>query len=111
MGPDDPLDPPQDVGGGMKDKAGDDRTKSEIRIDSACLQAAKYGGTYEDYLGERHAGSQGYKHGEAPGKVVAEYIYKDQNGEPYLKVERCENKQFPQYHWNPGIPGKKHGHW
>src|SRR4029077_11740695 len=34
----------------------------------------------------------------------AEYIYRDQDGTPHLKVRRCRDakgkKQFPQYHWN-----------
>ena len=36
--------------------------------------------------------------------VLGEYIYRDQNGERYLKVRKCRDgtgkKQFPQYHWD-----------
>ena len=36
------------------------------------------------------------------GDDVAEYIYKDPRGPPYLKVKRTSNKQFPQYHLDDG---------
>jgi hypothetical protein len=34
------------------------------------------------------------------GRDVANYVYRDQNGTPYLKVTRTSAKQFPQYHWD-----------
>jgi 5S rRNA maturation endonuclease (ribonuclease M5) len=38
--------------------------------------------------------------------VLAEYVYRDQNGECFLKVRKCRDKtgkkQFPQYHWENG---------
>src|SRR5262249_43148811 len=43
------------------------------------------------------------------GSDVAEYIYRDKDGEPYLCVKRTSEKQFPQYHrengrWKKGAP-------
>ena len=29
-----------------------------------------------------------------------EYIYRDENGEPYGRVSRTEDKEFPQAHWD-----------
>src|SRR5690349_3714121 len=53
-----------------------------------------------------------YPHGEwRGGKVIAEYVYEDETGEPYHKVERTEHKQFPQSRWIRGIAGFKKGHW
>ena len=54
----------------------------------------------------------GYPHGEERGgEVVDEYIYLDEHGEPYLKVERTSEKQFPQSHWTGKAwqPGKPKG--
>jgi putative DNA primase/helicase len=56
----------------------------------------------------------GYPHGERRGgRIVAEYIYKDQHGQNYLRVERTDDKQFPQSWWNPAVscwvPGKPKG--
>ena len=54
----------------------------------------------------------GYSAGETEGqgKIVAEYIYKDANGRPYLKVAKWEKitsgkrkKSFPQYHLKNGV--------
>ena len=45
------------------------------------------------------------------GKVIKEYIYRDEHGAPFHKVERTEDKQFPQSHWVNGIDGFKKGHW
>jgi 5S rRNA maturation endonuclease (ribonuclease M5) len=57
--------------------------------------------------------SDGYPFGEARGgAVVDEYIYEDEHGEPYSRVERTESKQFPQSKW---VVVAKHGiqsgHW
>jgi hypothetical protein len=42
-----------------------------------------------------------YASGERRGcKVIADYVYQDEHGEPYLRVERTEDKQFPQSYWN-----------
>jgi len=47
--------------------------------------------------------------------VLGEYIYYDQNGEPFLKVRKCRDgtgkKQYPQYHWdgNDWAKGKPSG--
>jgi len=45
------------------------------------------------------------------GKVIAEYFYDDEKGEPYLRVERTEDKQFPQSHWVPGDHFTRRGRW
>lgn len=55
----------------------------------------------------------GYQWGEKEGgKIIAEYVYYDKDGEPYSKVVRTENKQFPQYRyvngaWFSGAPPEK----
>jgi len=60
--------------------------------------------------------SDGYSHGESPwGPLLNEYIYDDEHGYPYHKVERRkslvegERDQFPQFHWIWGKNGK--GYW
>src|SRR5262249_8560630 len=64
----------------------------------------------------RKAPSDGYIHGESPwGPLLKEYIYDDEHGYPYHKVERRkslvegERDQFPQFHWIWGKNGK--GYW
>jgi putative DNA primase/helicase len=57
--------------------------------------------SYPDYAsGEREG-----------GKVIAEYLYQDENREPYLRVQRTEQKQFPQSHWVNGDGLTRRGHW
>jgi hypothetical protein len=42
-----------------------------------------------------------YASGEkSGGKIIEEYFYRDQDGQFYLRVERTEDKQFPQAHWD-----------
>lgn len=57
----------------------------------------------------------GYPHGEArDGEMVAEFVYKDKNGKPYLKVEKWvkmtaageRRKGYPQYNFVKGTPGE-----
>lgn len=59
---------------------------------------------------ERNEGNNGrpYQRGERRGAaVIAEYIYHDEKREPYLKVERTADKQFPQSHWvRNGLSGR-----
>lgn len=44
-----------------------------------------------------------YSSGEQEwGRNVDEYIYRDADGAPYLKVVRTSAKQFPQWHWSNG---------
>jgi hypothetical protein len=42
--------------------------------------------------------------GGAPWKIVAEHVYRDESGTPYLCVRRCVDeegrKQYPQSHWD-----------
>jgi hypothetical protein len=57
----------------------------------------------------------GYPWGEREvGSKVAEFIYRDMKGAPYLKVVKRVTKQgksYPQYHWENGrwITGKPNG--
>ena len=46
-----------------------------------------------------------------PSRKVAEYVYRTADGEPYLRVDRYDNKSFPQYHWtgNAWAKGKPKG--
>jgi hypothetical protein len=51
-----------------------------------------------------------YQSGEREyGSDIATYIYRDKDGNPYLRVKRTSAKQFPQYHrengqWKSGAP-------
>jgi DNA polymerase len=59
---------------------------------------------------DRHG--NGYASGEREwGRNVGEYIYRDENGAPYLRAVRTSAKQFPQYHWENGrwVKGKPAG--
>jgi hypothetical protein len=52
---------------------------------------------------EVHGGGDGYASGERLwGHNVTEYIYRDENGAPYLRVTRKSAKQFPQARWENG---------
>ena len=54
-------------------------------------------------------GPSRYQRGERRGgKVVREYRYDSPKGENYHRIERTEDKQFPQSHWVPDAQG---GHW
>ncbi len=82
-------------------------SRRQEAISEARLRAAFGGGEVEDYLDEKYLryanGNKkwSYASGEARGgNVVAEYVYSDKDGEPYLRVERTEDKQFPQSHWD-----------
>jgi hypothetical protein len=63
----------------------------------------KGGGFYEPRKGGKKNG------GGSP--FVAQYIYRQANGEPYLRVCRTANKQFPQFHWDDStwVKGKPKG--
>jgi DNA polymerase bacteriophage-type len=44
--------------------------------------------------------TDGYQSGEAPrGSPAGKYIYRDANGEPYMRVTRTTGKNFPTAHW------------
>jgi hypothetical protein len=44
--------------------------------------------------------------GDGKWKTLAQFIYRDQNGAPYLRVNKCINpkgrREFPQFHWQDG---------
>jgi hypothetical protein len=57
-------------------------------------------------------GGGDYSSGERPwGRNLTAYVYRDVDGQPYLKVVRTSAKQFPQYHWDTDrwIKGKPKG--
>jgi DNA polymerase len=57
---------------------------------------------WQDQESEQRA-FNGYQSGERMfGSTTAEYIYLDQKEQPYLKVRRTSQKQFPQYHFEDG---------
>jgi putative DNA primase/helicase len=66
----------------------------------------KGGGFYES----RKVSSAGTKNGGS-SPFVAQYIYKQADGTPYLKVCKTADKQFPQFHWNGAkwVKGKPKG--
>jgi putative DNA primase/helicase len=71
-----------------------------------CLHCHWKGGAFYD----SHKGnSSGKQNGGSP--FVAEYIYRQADGTPYLKVCKTADKQFPQFHWNgtKWIKGKPKG--
>src|SRR5262249_33417349 len=77
----------------------DQRTARQRRKDQALHQAQMFGGEHEDYLedpdkeewsGDRYQRAEG-----RGGKIVAE----DKEGQPYHRVQRSEDKQFPQSYW------------
>jgi hypothetical protein len=53
--------------------------------------------------------------GDGKWQTLAEYIYRDKDGKPYLMVRKCIDpkgkRQFPQFHWdgNDWITGKPEG--
>jgi hypothetical protein len=69
---------------------------------------------YAEHLQDRQSesGYPGYPKGEhRGGKVIAEYIYDDEQNNPFQRVERTEDKQFPQSHWVNGDLHHHRGHW
>jgi hypothetical protein len=58
----------------------------------------------KDYVRERCGMApwephKGNGHGQRWGGVTAEYIYRDADGNPYLRVQRTAEKKFWQHHW------------
>jgi 5S rRNA maturation endonuclease (ribonuclease M5) len=51
----------------------------------------KGGGSYEPYPAKKNGGGLPF---------VAQYIYRQADSAPYLKVCRTAEKQFPQFHWD-----------
>jgi DNA polymerase bacteriophage-type len=107
IAPEDPVDEgaeetPVDV----EEDAGDDLVEAEE--DGPDLLAV-HGDKEHD--GEETRGGNSYASGERPGRDTAEYIYRDANSSPYLRVVRTSAKQFPQYHWenNRWLKGKPAG--
>src|SRR5712691_9358997 len=77
----------------------------------------------KDYVRER-CGVPAWRPGDGNGRertsapisidtrrIVAEYIYKQSDGAPHLRVQRTASKQFLQAHWNGAtwISGKPQG--
>jgi hypothetical protein len=53
-----------------------------------------------DYVREK-AGLGAFKpNGQQHPRVIAEYVYQQADGTPYLRVQRTDTKQFWQSHWN-----------
>jgi RecA-family ATPase len=86
-------------------------TNDDIR--RALKQPAPKGNGHDRRAGNGYdhaADRDGYPHGERDtGSTVAEYIYRQPDGAPYLKIKRTSTKQFPQYHllgttWVKGAP-------
>jgi hypothetical protein len=69
----------------------------------------KGGGHYEACSSKKNGGS--YSNGGSHSPVIAQYIYKQADGTPYLKVCKTANKQFPQFHWDGSawVKGKPKG--
>jgi hypothetical protein len=69
----------------------------------------KGSGFYERLSNKKNGGS--YSNGGGYSPVIAQYIYKQSDGTPYLKVCKKANKQFPQFHWDGSawVKGKPKG--
>jgi 5S rRNA maturation endonuclease (ribonuclease M5) len=61
-----------------------------------CNHCGWRGGSFYE---PRPAGT-GKQNGGGYSPVIAQYVYKQADGTPYLKVCRTYNKQFPQFHWD-----------
>jgi putative DNA primase/helicase len=80
-------------------------SRRQQALEKAEYLARTSGGEVEDYLEEAFRDGNGswkhYSKGERRGgKVVRDYEYFDKDGEPYLRVQRTEDKQFPQSWWD-----------
>jgi P4 family phage/plasmid primase-like protien len=97
---DQPLSSPTDLG-----KKQPPKSKRQAALEAARYQAQTQGGEAEDFLNEQpHKNGKwkgdGYQSGEAgSGNVVKEYFYLDKDGEFYLRIQRTDEKQFYQSHW------------
>jgi putative DNA primase/helicase len=55
-------------------------------------------------LNRKRGFNNDYQSGEKlRGTIVAEYIYKDEHGQNHSRVQRTDEKQFPQSWWNPAV--------
>jgi putative DNA primase/helicase len=56
-------------------------------------------------------GGEFFERRSSGSSFIAEYIYKQKDGAPYLKVCRTTDKGFPQFHWdvNQWVKGKPKG--
>ena len=88
-----------------QDEAEAERRKAEMggslqeHLDQ--IRGNKYKSAKKKMNGRGNGKWKKYQTGEARGgHVEAEYIYEDKDGNNYLRVERTENKQFPQSHWD-----------
>ena len=94
-----PVDIEEDAGDDLVEAEEDDPDVEEVHGDN-------------EHDGEEARSGNSYASGERPwGSNVAEYIYRDANSAPYLRVVRTSAKQFPQYHWENGrwVKGKPAG--
>ena len=82
-------------------------TVDEKGVKWGCNHCPWTGGRLYD---QRPSGS-GKKNGTGYSPVSAEYIYKQADGTPYLKVCKTADKQFPQFHWDGSdwVKGKPKG--
>jgi hypothetical protein len=96
---------PQAADGG---DAGDGRDDDEASDDDSELDDDAGGASESPKSDDETSASSSrdwkrYQSGEREwGEDVAEYVYRDQRGQPYLKVKRTSNKQFPQFHYVDG---------
>ncbi|MGL5168975.1 MAG: phage/plasmid primase, P4 family [Afipia sp.] len=91
-------------------------TKRDDDLFKARRRAADVGGSVSHHLDdvkrERRRPKWSYGSGEALlGNVIVEFCYNLPDGEPYLLVQKTEDKQFRQSHWdgNGWKPGKPRG--
>ena len=90
---------------GARARAGEQaRSKHKAKVDG---NKAEYTTADDEWKGSDY----GYPHGEKGGKVIATYIYQDEHGEPYLRVQKTDKKKFPQSHWVEGDKHNTNGKW
>jgi DNA polymerase len=94
-----PFDDPIDIADDIENDPDDSAEQADSNHGAEDREANNHGREWAGYQsGEREWGSD-----------VAEYVYYDAGGQPYLKIRRTTKKQFPQYHhingkWSGGAP-------
>jgi putative DNA primase/helicase len=82
-------------------------TITDVGVKFGCNHCHWKGGEFY----EPRNGNRGGKRNGGGSPFVAEYIYRQADGTPYLKVCKTADKQFPQFHWNETkwVKGKPRG--
>jgi hypothetical protein len=97
----DPIGIADDLDDGARDNVGDDRDADDASADDGAF--GDPGKSFGNTKASPGRDWDSYQSGEREwGSGIAEYVYLDASGQPYLKVRRTTKKQFPQYHYEGG---------